>query len=355
MTDDGSRGVAGRHGDDGGDGRDSDVDAGGGARPPDPETAFALLGHDLRLAILQAFFEEETEPTPEALDAARADRRRSFSELMRAVGVRDSGRFNYHLDRLEGVYVERDGDAYVPTAGAVAVHRAVVANRPTADPPTDLDLSAPCPSCGATMRGRYDQEYLTVDCPDCTAVWGFTYPFPTNGVRERDGAAVIAAVHDRLLHHVALARRGQCPDCAGVTTVTLPRDRLDGEATPVTRLRCDTCGWRATVDVLTALRLAPRVAAALVAGGALPEPGGPGPTPAPDGAALGEAGGDAERAGGDPSSGDGSEAVHSLTGTVRAEDPTRVGLRATLPDGSTLAVVVTDALEVVSVTREPAG
>ncbi|MDF9745462.1 DUF7347 domain-containing protein [Natrinema salsiterrestre] len=84
--------------------------------------AFSLLDHEIRLEILLALLEDwhavYTEP-------------RSYTELMDAVGMRDSGKFNYHLDKLRGVYVRQVEDGYVPTASVTALYRAVLAHRPT--------------------------------------------------------------------------------------------------------------------------------------------------------------------------------------------------------------------------------
>jgi len=49
----------------------------------DPEDVFTLLSDDIRVEILQALWE--------------ADDPVAFSELHGAVGIRDSGQFNYHL------------------------------------------------------------------------------------------------------------------------------------------------------------------------------------------------------------------------------------------------------------------
>ncbi|NIS32577.1 MAG: helix-turn-helix domain-containing protein, partial [Actinobacteria bacterium] len=53
-----------------------------------PDAAYGLLGSEPRIGILQALGE--------------ADRPVTFSELKERVDVDDSGRFNYHLSKLEG-------------------------------------------------------------------------------------------------------------------------------------------------------------------------------------------------------------------------------------------------------------
>jgi len=229
-----------------------------------PEEAFALLGHEIRLAILRAFFDAYGPVDPDSLPGVREERTLSYAELMAATGLEDSGKFNYHLEQLRGVFVEEVEDGYVPTAGAIGLYEAVMANRPTASTPVDFEVDESCPNCGSGLRGRYEQEFLTVECHECDLFWGATYRFPKNGIAARDGEGVYGALYDRMMHHVGLARTGQCPSCAGVTQADLPRERLDGAATPTVELACGTCSWFVTVDVLSALQFDPRVAAALL-------------------------------------------------------------------------------------------
>ena len=146
---------------------DSEVDMSGTDGRVDM-TAFSLLSHELRLGILEAFFERWTALDPDAMAETKRERGMSYSELMDAVGVADSGKFNYHLQQLRGVYVEKVDTQYVPTASAIALYQTVLANRPTemADQ-TKFDIGIPCPYCSGDVLGRYEQESLTVECVDC--------------------------------------------------------------------------------------------------------------------------------------------------------------------------------------------
>lgn len=284
-----------------------------------PKEAFALLGHDIRLDILRAFFDGYSPVDPDSFADVRARRTMSYSELMAATGLEDSGKFNYHLERLRGVYVERVEAGYVPTASAIALYQAVLANRPTESIPTDFDVEKRCPNCDAGLRGRYEQEYLVVECPACEPFWGLTYHFPKNGLAVREDEAVYDALYDRMMYHVGLARTGQCPSCAGVTTATLPRDRLDGEATPTVEMVCTTCSWLVTVDVVSALQFDPQVTAALL----------------DIGVPLAES-----------SSMQATERVlPDVTGRVRSADPLRVVVEVEHTDG-VAELVVDDALTV---------
>lgn len=82
------------------------ADAPGPARPADSGSVgtetFELLSDETRVRVVQAL--DETGP-----GGLR------FSELRNRVGVRDGGRFNYHLTKLRGRLVEKSGETYVLT------------------------------------------------------------------------------------------------------------------------------------------------------------------------------------------------------------------------------------------------
>jgi hypothetical protein len=221
-----------------------------------PQEAFALLGHTLRLEILLALLADwravYTEP-------------RGYAELMRAVGERDSGKFNYHLGQLTGTYVRKTDTGYVPTASATALYRAVLATRPTEQATrTTLDPEADCPACGDRLTGRYEGGFVSVSCPACASSQAaFSYPFPQNGLDGRSDAEVLAALDRRVRAEVGLARSGQCPDCAGGVSVTITLEALDIPEQEPIELTCETCTWQVSVDPLTPLLSETRVAGAL--------------------------------------------------------------------------------------------
>ncbi|HZD44086.1 MAG TPA: hypothetical protein VE134_08540, partial [Methanomicrobiales archaeon] len=65
-----------------------------------PDAALSLLGNDVRAAILLTFSQARDGRGPPSI--------LSFSELQDRVDVEvESSRFNYHLQRLVGTYIER--------------------------------------------------------------------------------------------------------------------------------------------------------------------------------------------------------------------------------------------------------
>jgi hypothetical protein len=227
------------------------------------EEAFALLGHEIRLNILHAFFQMYEPVDPESLPDVRDQRSLSYGDLMAEVEMEDSGKFNYHLEKLRGVYIEKVDGGYVPTASAIALYESMVANRPTETVPDDFSVDEKCPNCESRLRGEYEQEFLSVNCPNCDLFWGATYRFPKNGLTVREGENVFAVLYDRMMYHVGLARTGQCPSCAGNTSVVVPRERLDRDSTPTVELSCGTCSWFVTIDILSALQFEPQVTNAM--------------------------------------------------------------------------------------------
>jgi len=187
-----------------------------------PDEAFAVLGDETRMAILQAL--------------AGADGPLPFSELRDRVGVSDSGRFNYHLDRLEGHFVGTSGDRYrlrQPGRRVIAAVRSgAVTDTPVVEP-TPIDAS--CPLCGAPSEVAFHQGRVEHYCPDCAGYYGRvtlpaasplssggateygylgSFELPPAGTQGRTpGELFQAATTWGLLSLVAVAS-GVCPHCS---------------------------------------------------------------------------------------------------------------------------------------------
>ncbi|MEZ3117552.1 ArsR family transcriptional regulator [Halobaculum sp. MBLA0147] len=300
-----------------GDGVGDDGDADEAARE-----AFALLGHDLRLEIVLALLERwraaATEPT-------------GYADLMRAVGLEDSGKFNYHLQKLRGVYVRKTDEGYVPTAAATALYRAVLGSRPTTDDDVTLDgPDASCPACGTDLAATYEHGFLEVTCPDCGSERPHvSFPLPRNALAGRTETEVYGAVADRVHGFADLVRRGQCPYCAGTVSVSIDPEAVDRPAPEAVdtdahavgfddalRFDCDRCSLVLVPSFTGALAREPRVVATLRSIGVDTEDSPPWVLPLP-----------------------GRE--------LRSRDPLRVALTWTT-DGGTATVVVDDTVAVVS-------
>jgi hypothetical protein len=188
-----------------------------------PADAFALVGNETRLSILEALWSAETEPV-------------SFSALHEAVGLRDSAQFNYHLGELTDQYVRKTDDGYaLRTAGAKVV-RAILAGSFTEHPQLDaFPVGDDCTRCGEGLVARYADGMLAIDCPDCGRKHG-EYSFPPGGLHDRTRAEILSAFDQRVRHLHCLAKDGVCPECSGRMHTSISRE---GECCLGVGLRAD--------------------------------------------------------------------------------------------------------------------
>ena len=167
-----------------------------------PAEAFALIGNETRLSILEALWEAEQRPV-------------TFSELRRAVGMRDSAQFNYHLQKLTGHFIVQTEDGYVFKHAGEKVVRSVIAGsfneHPTLEP---FPVEGECVTCGSTLQAVYEDEKLAIECPECGERHG-EYGFPPGGFHDRTPEEVIEAFDHRVRHLHCLAADGVCPECGG--------------------------------------------------------------------------------------------------------------------------------------------
>ncbi|WP_440991198.1 DUF7347 domain-containing protein [Haloarchaeobius baliensis] len=123
----------------------------------DAADALDVLAHEHRIAILRAL--------------AEADEPLSFSSLHTQVGMRDSGKFNYHLAKLCEYYVRETAAGYeLGHAGERVVSATAASSDPastdggtaTTDGGTPgVDEGEDCPVCGETDCGKLFHVHLT--------------------------------------------------------------------------------------------------------------------------------------------------------------------------------------------------
>lgn len=195
------------------------------------DEAFKLLGEETRLEILRTVW--------------AADDVVSFTEIRNRMGSPDSGKFNYHINKLRGPFLTADDQGYRLTQAGREVIRAVMAgtvtDRPTRGP---TPINAECSECTGTLTVRYD-GYASIDCDECgtTVMWN---EFPPAGLAGRRGEAFATAFDRWTRTRFRLAMDGICPCCAAATSSTVFTD--DTEA-PVSLHRCPNCQYEARVPL----------------------------------------------------------------------------------------------------------
>lgn len=226
----------------------------------DPSTAFSALGDPTRIDILQALAEHHRDRPENPI--------LSFSELRKRVGVRDSGRFLYHLDELRDQFVEKveagsenDGDegyrlTYSGTEVAAAILAGTYTDRRTIGP---AELDSECVECGAPAIARYDDGTLWVACENDHPL--FAWGLPPNAAADASIEEVIDLATLLAGQATELALAGTCSQCydpveprVAVVGADAGPDADDADANPDAedprrirfRARCGTCG--ATLD-----------------------------------------------------------------------------------------------------------
>jgi len=213
----------------------------------EPEEAFAALSDEMRVDILRALWEAD-------------DRRATFSELREAVGVADSGQFNYHLDKLVGRFVRKTDDGYELTLAGLHVNGAIHAGAYTMDGALDpVEMDDPCPFCGGTRTFRYEDEEATIDCADCAFSLGAPVPPGVFADYDRETAPAVASRYFRTI--VGQVSNGFCWYCDGPVVLTVRSLATVSEVDPPEELadlpfahfECERCEAVITSDLGNAL------------------------------------------------------------------------------------------------------
>ncbi|MEF8840026.1 MAG: helix-turn-helix domain-containing protein [Haloarculaceae archaeon] len=200
-----------------------------------PDAAFALLGDETRVGILQALGETPDEPVP-------------FAELRGRVGMRDSGGFNYHLGKLRGSFVRRTEDGYELTHAGRQIVGAIFAGTYTANATVDaIRVDGECPVCGADLVAEYAEETALIRCTECDQ-WHNEFGFPPGSLDQFEREALPAAF-DRWMGHVfGGVFAGFCHTCAGRMGGRLVLDEADERVAGIpahAEFECVRCGSRA--------------------------------------------------------------------------------------------------------------
>lgn len=233
--------------------------------------AFELLGNETRLAILLTLWD--------AADPGHGRDAVSFTELRGRVGIRQGGRFNYHLDKLVGRFVERTDDGYALRHTGKTIVRTVIGNGGFEDASFERTaIEIPCRHCGGQTAVTYEDEWLYRVCTDCKGTFETPdvpagclsgFPLAPAAITDRTPEACFAVAKFQMLQSVHNKMEGICSACSGAAGQELvicqdhdPTGICEscGRAEPVrVRLVCEVCRDWAVVPVPTCLTFHPAV------------------------------------------------------------------------------------------------
>lgn len=213
-----------------------------------PEDVFSLLGNETRIDIIQALWRADNDHV-------------SFSELRDHAAVADSGQFNYHLSKLVGTFVQRDGSGYRLTYAGRRIIGAMLdgtyTKRAEIDP---FEIGASCSGCASSLEASYENDQFVVRCPNCEeTVLRFAFPPGVLDGRPREAFAETASHWIRA--QLSFTVNGICPNCAGVITHSITTDPERHNRAVGLEYDCERCKHHATATVGLHLSYHPAVIA----------------------------------------------------------------------------------------------
>ncbi|MEF8785892.1 MAG: helix-turn-helix domain-containing protein [Haloarculaceae archaeon] len=193
--------------------------------PLSPDDAFALLGNETRVAILRTLGDAR-DPLP-------------FSDLHDRIDVRDSGQFNYHLEKLVGHFVRKTEDGYTLSRMGRRVVEAVLSGAVTETPELERTVvDESCEYCGAPVEVTWKEGNIRLFCTECSGRYGRAFgderkgtvvdegylgrlPLPPAGVRDRSPTEVFQAAWIAGTLEVYSLAAGICPRCSATVDRTV--------------------------------------------------------------------------------------------------------------------------------------
>lgn len=169
---------------------------------------FELLGDETRVEILRALLEARRNS---------ADPTLSFTELKDAAGVRDTGRFNYHLNQLLDTLVVDAEAGYRLSSFGFRLFARLSAGLSDPDPEIDpVPLPGDCPECGADLRAAAEGNQFQLVCVDGHTLNEGLLGNPRT-VAERSPEAAAETLATINTQATELGVSGICPSCHGRT------------------------------------------------------------------------------------------------------------------------------------------
>jgi hypothetical protein len=232
-----------------------------------PDQAFAILGNEIRISIIRELWQADAAHRfDDGSDSATAI---SYSELRSRAGLKDNGKFNYHLSKLAPQFVRQTEEGYRLSGAGKQIARTVIAVSGTGDLDFSTELQDDCPFCGAPLAATYEDQWLRIRCTGCDGLFGdqapkgtlFLTTYPAAGLAARDPERALDAGLFRCALDITYLMYGVCRECAGPisSSVTVcethereTRDPCTACGTPFPAwadMRCETCGFAKRLPV----------------------------------------------------------------------------------------------------------
>jgi hypothetical protein len=213
-----------------------------GGRIPTSELdeTFGRIANGSRLAILQALW--------------NADEPLAYTAIKERIGMRDSGKFNYHLRELRPGFVRQTETGYELThAGRRVIGAAVSGDYTDADSVTIGPVPAgDCMFCDGTAEARYEEGRVIVDCPECEKLIT-SMPLAPIAVDGHDREALPGVFNDHVRKRITGLNRGFCTLCGGrverLLTVASSHEAVTSRSVLDVTFTCTACGDETHLNV----------------------------------------------------------------------------------------------------------
>ena len=182
----------------------------------DQETAFSLLADKTRVRIIEELGNATVSPDT-------GIPRLSYADLKSRVDIRDSGRFNYHLQKLLDNYVAKEEPGYRLRWPGMVLYRALVAGLLTNEVNLSIGrfpVGIDCQRCGEPVEAHLYETLFRVRCWSCDANYADIY-VPVRGLVGKSPDEKLRTVHRRSRTVLDAMTSGQCPWCANKVAVEI--------------------------------------------------------------------------------------------------------------------------------------
>lgn len=202
------------------------------------EDALSAIAEKSRIQILQALWETDERPV-------------SFSQIRAETDISDSGKFNYHLKKLQPEFVRNRDEGYELTAAGRKVIGAAVSGTYTDNDASVAPVeSGDCPKCDGVLQTTYGDGTATVACQSCEMVVTNGLLAPPVLAGTADTSALPQLFNRLLVSDIQRMNRGFCLLCGGQIERSLLREtgrtETSGTEGPFVELVCSACGFSTT-------------------------------------------------------------------------------------------------------------